>query len=187
MDILASAVSRRSHEKLTIDGVGELVFWIRATRITMLKLADPQSRGAHAHRIEMRGETSRNGRGFERPGARSDRLRRSLSRRSTILTSPICSCQRETGSCYARPRVGSRVPRAPLRSWAYPGRRSNQRSGNSGSNGIFSSLLSFPFRLPGVLSPFQPSHFSMRPNRQGLTRPAFGTDAEFSANAEIVA
>jgi hypothetical protein len=41
MDVLAYAVSRRSHEKLTINGVGELVFWIRATRITMLKLADP--------------------------------------------------------------------------------------------------------------------------------------------------
>jgi len=67
----------------------------------------------------------------------------------------------ENGS--ARPTAWSQVPRAPLRSWAYLGRRSNQRSGNSESTGIFSRPRSLPFFPSGIFYlPSNLRNFSMR-------------------------
>src|ERR1700694_2950215 len=96
----------------------------------------------------------------------------------------------------ARPRAWSRVPRAPLRNWAYLDRRSTQRSGNLESTGIVSRPRSLPFGLPalpqieaapGFLSPFRPRQLFRGPNRRDFHAPTSDTHAEFSANAEIAA
>src|SRR5260221_1026608 len=65
----------------------------------------------------------------------------------------------------ARPRAWSLVLRAPLRSWAYPDRRLNQRSGNSESTGTISKPRSCPFGLLGFFLPFQPRQLCTRASR----------------------